>query len=339
MATMAPLWGAHAQGSPAPVSEGRVAAYTAATASIQLATVLESFLYEREYFPYLLLGTATVQGLPALFAGAEPARINAAVQLGLDAVYAGSALVFGEHPGTPLLFNAAHKYSMFASYDSYASLRSSAGYGGYGGYGDEDRHSFLELASAPFDYRAYAHWSVAGFVGSMGAYSLISMLSVDRPDAVWSTGEAYIGDYRFSPWAGVALILLLQVPNFVLTGVGEEALYRGVYYEELAYRLGEWPAKLIDGAYFTLSHYPQRWDEIASSPTGEVIMTSLLSMAQAFWFQYIYEWRGLRSAVAAHAAADVIVFFCDWLAQAGVPNRSGFSIGERALSIGVTLRL
>jgi hypothetical protein len=43
--------------------------------------------------------------------------------------------------------------------------------------------------------------------------------------------------------------------------------------------------------------------------------------------------------VAAHAASDVRVFFIDWLSQGGVPNTAGFSINERAMSIGVTFEL
>lgn len=339
---MASTRGAYAQPVPSPVKESRVVAYTATSTAIQLGTVLESFLYQYDYFPYLMLGTATLQNLPGIIAGAEPALGNTGIQLGLDAAYAGSQLVFGNNFATPLLFNAAHKYSMFATYDSYVSLRSrvepsSSGYSD--DYGAVASYSFFDLALAPFDYRVYNDWTMLGYLGSMSAFSVISMLATDRPNAVWSTGEAYLGANRVPVWAGIPLVLLLQVPNFILTGVGEEALYRGVYYEELSYRLGQWPAKIIDGVYFTLSHFPQNWDNIVSSPPQEVILNSLFTVAGAFWFQYVYEWRGLRSAVAAHAMGDVIVFFCDWLAQAGVPNHSGFSINERTLSIGMTLEL
>ena len=340
LAMMIPLTGVYAQSAPPPVKESAVVAYTVASTAIQLGTVLESFLYQYDFFPYLMLGTATLQNLPGIIAGSDPALGNSGIQLGLDAVFVGSQLIFENSFAMPLLFNAAHKFSMFATYDSYVSLRSRvepSGSGESGEYGAVASYSFFDLALAPFDYRLYADWSMAGYLGSMTAFSIISMLGADRPNAVWSTGEAYLGDFRVPVWAGIPLIILLQLPNFILTGVGEESLYRGVYYEELSYRLGRWPAKIIDGAYFTLSHFPQKWDQIVSSPPQDVILNSLFTVAGAFWFQYVYEWRGLRSAVAAHAMGDVIVFFCDWLAQAGVPNNSGFSINERTLSIGMTL--
>lgn len=247
-------------------------AYTASSAVIQVGTVLEAFLVKEDCFPYLLLGTATLQNLPGIIAGSESALCNSTIQVGLDGAYIGSWLVFGNNPSTSLLFNAAHKYSMYAAYDSYVSLRSRVESGDYGAV---SKHSFFNLALSPFDYSVYTDWSVWGYLGSISAFSVISMLADDRPNAVWSTGEAYLGDTRLPVWAGIPLILLLQLPNFIMTGVGEESLYRGVYYEEMSYRLGEWPAKILDGAYFTLSHFPQQWDRIVSDPPGEVLFDSL----------------------------------------------------------------
>ena len=149
---------------------------------------------------------------------------------------------------------------------------------------------------------------------------------------VWSTRREH------PAWLGIPLALALQVPNFIMTGLGEEALYRGTIYEELSVRLGEWPAKVVDALYFTGSHLPQKWDQLREMGAGRLILGMALSIGQSFWFQYIYEWHGLEAAVTAHAVSDIVVFFRDWLACGGVPNAHGFSINERGgLSISFDL--
>jgi len=231
---------------------------------------------------------------------------------------------------SPLFFNAAHKYSMFNTYATYVDLRSKASDPDYASI---KRYSFPGLLAATFRPSSYDHWVVSGFVASMALYKGISMALAEKENAVWNTGKAFIGTNEFPVWAGIPLILLLQIPNFVMTGIGEESYFRGTVYEEMGVRMGHWPAKTFDALYFTLCHYPQQWDKIITSDPLDLLVKSGLSMAQAFWFQYIYDTKGLPAAVAAHASIDILVFFLDWLVQGGVPNEAGFSINDRAVSI------
>ena len=325
---------AFAQDSEDYVSEETVAISTAVSAGIQLGTILESFLYNEPYYPYLFLGTAALQNTPGLILGTNNSIQNLLFQAGFDALYLGNHLIFGDNAATPLLFNAFHKFSMFSTYDTYAELRSRVN---NEEYNNINRYSFFDLAAAPFKGNNYKEWYVWGYLGSIGIYSIVTACLADQSNAIWTTNEAYIGQSGFPVWAAVPLVLLMQIPHFIMTGVGEEALYRGTYYEELSYRLGEWPAKIIDGLYFTLSHYPQKYDELAETPPGNIISNALISMGQTFWLQYIYEWGDLPMAVTAHAATDVMLFFVDWLLQAGVPNNSGFSINGSKLSISLSL--
>jgi membrane protease YdiL (CAAX protease family) len=318
------------------IDDGDMTLYLAASTTIQAATVLEAFAYDREWMPWVLLGTASAQVVPGLAFSAARAPLIAGAQLGLSTAWAANELAFGTNLASPLRFNSAHKFSMFAMYSGYADLRSRSADAEYAAIG---RSSFGELALAPFRPASYAPWPVWGYLASMGAFSIVTALGAPEGAAVWDTGAAFVGEGQYPAWAGIGLMLLLQVPNFVMTGVGEEALYRGVYYEELSTRLGEWPAKMIDAAWFTFSHFPQQWDRLKAMPPGQLLLKTALSFTQAFWFQYVYEWHGLEYAVAAHAASDVLVFFVDWLSQGGIPNSAGFSINERTMSIGMTFGL
>ncbi len=318
-------------------SDADVARFLAPSAALQAATVFESFAYGEAWLPWALLGTAGTQTGVGLVFGTEDAWPLAGAQLGLSLAFAANELALGRNLATPLLFNAAHKLSMYSTYSGYADIRSRSSDPAYAA--DFGRDTFAELALAPFRPASYAPWPVWGYVASMGAFAAFSAFGAMPGEAVWDTGSAFLGDREFPLWAGVGLMLLLQVPNFVMTGVGEEALYRGVYYEELSTRVGEWPAKLLDASWFTFSHFPQQWDRLMAMPVGQLLFKTALSFAQAFWFQYVYEWHGLEYAVAAHAASDVLVFFVDWLVQGGVPNEAGFSINERLSTVSIRFAL
>lgn len=320
----------------APASADDPGTMAAFSIAIQAGTVAEAFWYREDFFPWLMLGTATVQHLPAILYGTDDRWLNAGIQLGLDAAFFANRLAFVENALTPVLFNVAHKFSMFATYDAYADLRTRSVDAAYAA--GIDRRSFGELALAPFEPANYASWPVLGYLGSVGAIAAVSLFTAPDGESVWDTGSAWLGGREYPAWLGIPLALALQVPNFIMTGVGEEALYRGTIYEELSVRLGEWPAKVVDALYFTGSHLPQKWDQLKEMGAVRLIFSMALSIGQSFWFQYIYEWQGLEAAVAAHAMSDIVVFFIDWLAYGGVPNAHGFSINERGgLSISFDL--
>jgi len=98
------------------VDDGDMALYLTASTTIQAATVLEGFAYGESWMPWVLLGTAGAQVLPNLVYGTADSLGIAGVQLGLSAAWATNELAFGSTLATPLLFNTAHKFSMFATY-------------------------------------------------------------------------------------------------------------------------------------------------------------------------------------------------------------------------------
>jgi membrane protease YdiL (CAAX protease family) len=143
------------------------------------------------------------------------------------------------------------------------------------------------------------------------------------------------------PLLGLPLMLLAQIVSFTFTGVGEESLYRGVYYEEMRTAWGEWPAKITDALYFTFSHFPQQLGRLTPENALGFALQTAISIGLTFWYQYVYEWGGLPAVVALHAWGDVIGFYSGWLLKAGNPNTegTGFSINTRGLSIGFEARL
>jgi membrane protease YdiL (CAAX protease family) len=58
----------------------------------------------------------------------------------------------------------------------------------------------------------------------------------DTSSAVWSTGSGYVGETRVAPAAGVLYVPGRSVVAMSLVGMGEEALFRGVIYEEIKTR-------------------------------------------------------------------------------------------------------
>jgi membrane protease YdiL (CAAX protease family) len=299
-----------------------------------MAGVASGLAMDEPYFPLLFQGLALLQNAPGFIGGKEPDWAGLATQLGLDGLYFANAGLGLSEGARPLLFNFAHKYSMYQTYAVYAGLREElAGeiHDGYAGY------PLGELLLSPLDLHNYESWTVWGYLGSLALFELASLASSSQADAVWTTGRSFIGSAEFPVYLGIPLILALQVPNFIATGVGEESLYRGVYYEELKRRLGLWPAKSLDSLYFTLSHIPQKLASGVPLDLGRELRNSALSIGQTMWLQYIYDAGGLKEAVAAHAMSDIVVFFLDWMLQAGVPNTAGFSINDRVLSIGLRL--
>lgn len=133
------------------------ASYLAASTTIQAATVLEAFVYDAAWTPWIMLGTAGTQVVPSLLYGTTGSPVIAGAQLGLTAAWATNQLAFGTNLATPLLFNAAHKFSMFATYSGYSDLRSRSADAEYAAI---SRSSFGDLARAPFRPSSYAPWPV-----------------------------------------------------------------------------------------------------------------------------------------------------------------------------------
>jgi membrane protease YdiL (CAAX protease family) len=332
--------GLQAQGGT--TSRGEVGNALAFSAVAQAASVLESFAFGKDWYPYALLGTVTLQSLPGLVLNVPAAWQGLAAQLGCDALSLGShALAPGAY-FNPLLFNAAHKLSMYGTYALYADLRRRCDDGAYAAA--FTGLSLADLAAAPFNAEVLSKPYVWGTIVTVAAVAAATIAGADQSKAPWTTGRSYLGSRELPPWAGFGITLATAIANFTMTAIGEEALYRGTYYEELKMRLGTVPAKLMEANYFTLSHYPQKGGEVARTGFLALLRNYAMSLAMTLWLQCVYDWGGLPASIAVHAWDDVIFGLVDWLLTAGMPydddagfNLAGGTFGQLRLSL--TLRL
>jgi len=85
------------------------------------------------------------------------------------------------------------------------------------------------------------------------------------------------------------------------SGVTEDPLFRGFFYEELQLSLGRWPARAIDMSLFTLAHVP---GEIGQSPV--VILAGVADRAASgLLFEIAYDQGGLLESAAFHVLFDI----------------------------------
>jgi membrane protease YdiL (CAAX protease family) len=296
-----------------------IALSVAMGAAFNVGSAIESFWSGAAWHAPVFIATVSAQNLPALFYVPRSAGMNLGIQAGLDASFAIGRYVFpGDATANSVLFNAAHKFSMFASYDSYSRMRLAE----VGGPGDFRRYGLGQLAFAPFNPEVLKDWRVWGEIGTKAAIAAIRIALANKDDSVWERGTSWIGSHQLEPAIGVPLMLLIQTLNFTMTAVGEESLYRGTYYEEMKRGMGVWPARIADASYFTLIHYPQKWDSIKARPIWETLLNFSLSAANIVWWQYVYDEEGLPATVAIHAWSDVIGFGAAWLLTAGAGNEN-----------------
>jgi hypothetical protein len=137
----------------------------------------------------------------------------------------------------------------FPEGESYGSSRPAVAFRSHGPW---------ELLSASFRGDTILHplVYVPALVGTaaFGAFYL-TVVEGDQ-GAVWRTGTAYIGDIPVHPALGFLYSSGYSLVNMAFVAAGEEALYRGVIYEEIRASAGAGVAKLVDAVLFPLVHLP-----------------------------------------------------------------------------------
>lgn len=140
-------------------------------------------------------------------------------------------------------------------------------------------------------------------------------------NSIFKTGKAYVGKYSVPVVAGVATVLGLSCLNFISTGIGEEALFRGVGYEEMKVSMGIVPAKIIDALGFSTCHVPQSVlsgiDPITILLGGVVYQSGLTLL-----LQWAYDKGGLRDSIAAHMWMDVLNALATYLFTSGIEDNN-----------------
>ena len=134
-------------------------------------------------------------------------------------------------------------------------------------------------------------------------------------DSVWATGKAYVGSREVPVLLGLVSTVALSCFTYTFTGIGEEALFRGVGYEEMKFSFGVVPAKLTDSLGFSACHIPQEIQKGYAPATiaFDYGYRALLSLG----LQWAYDEGGLKYSVAQHMWIDVLSSTLLYLCYAG----------------------
>lgn len=144
---------------------------------------------------------------------------------------------------------------------------------------------------------------------------------------IFDSKEAYIGEYKLNPVVGLSAVLAYSILGYVATGAGEEALFRGIGYEEMKCSFGLVPALIIDPVTFAAIHTP---GDIKSS-NGEINILSLLigftaRGAITTALDNAYDKGGLRSSSALHMWYDTMVTVLNYIFEGGSPNNMNLQV-------------
>jgi len=274
--------------------------------AFQTAILLTGFMPENLTVPTVMAGSL-LQTAP-MWAVSVP---EGALYTGLTAAGFGGFLIAPEDSIVgDSLGDAGIKAALWSNYRTYAAYREQV---------DPSWQSerFVDLIAAPFDWADMnnpAVWTVlaAGTLVNVG----FNLLSAEQGEAIWDTGNAYIGDLQVAPVWGVAATLGIGLINNTLTGATEEALYRGVQYEVLQNRFGRGAARWVDSLVFAGIHVPgdiYRGEDVAS-----IALTFAYRTLATLGLQWAYDSAGLQSAAGLHAWLNVISEVSEYLVTGGV---------------------
>ena len=231
-----------------------------------------------------------------------------------------SGIFLGKYPelyGNPsissVFANSGLKTNMWLQYKGYTKARSMANDGIYNEYEDL---SFGDVFTAPFNSNILSKKSVwipiAAFSAIMLGYDCLAGFD----NSVFKTGESYLGNYKIPIALGTAAVFAVSCFNFTMTGIGEEALFRGTGYEEMKVSLGIIPAKIIDAVVFPGVHVPQAINAGYDWLTI-LLTTGLYQSGVTFLLQWIYDQGGLKDSIATHAWFDIISYTLAYLFTTG----------------------
>ena len=114
------------------------------------------------------------------------------------------------------------------------------------------------------------------------------------------------------------MVIGINTLNYITTAIGEEALYRGVIYEELKVSFGSIRAKLFDFIIFPGIHVPM--DIAAGRDTDYITEQFIIRGVSTLLFDFAYDKGGLPLSVALHTWFNLISFTSRWMADGGMPD-------------------
>jgi len=202
----------------------------------------------------------------------------------------------------------------YSIYNTYNIARSRAK---PGVYPDEWRsYGVKELSLAPFQLKNILR---PLFLIPVGLITWNQLNQIQESDSsIFKTKKAYIDGDEMPMGQAIAMMIGNNMLHYLATGIGEEALYRGVIYEELKVSFGSRRAKLFDFFIFPGIHVPM---DIAAGRDAEYITKQfIIRGVSTLLFDYAYDKGGLPLSVALHTWFNLIGFTSRWMADGGTPD-------------------
>jgi membrane protease YdiL (CAAX protease family) len=222
-----------------------------------------------------------------------------------------------------VILNIGQKNSGWAYYEGYAKARQRARTGEY--QEEFTPVKYRDLITSPWDMATMSRASVwLPLVFNTLGFTTAYYLRSGGETAVWKTGKAFIGTTEVPVLAGLAATMAIYAVSHTFTGLGEEAVFRGIGYEEMKISFGVLPAKIADAVLFPAMHIPQEIK--AQYSTGAIFTNAAIRTAITLGLQWAYDDGGLKASVAQHMWIDVIGASLQYLIFQGVASAAPISI-------------
>lgn len=290
---------------------------TALSAGITLVTLTEAGMIseadaESNDLPWWTYATIGAQHLPLY-------SHDKALGMQFSLIEGSSLLVqrlsLGHNTVNDLALNYYLKTSFYSTYALYKGLREQAGVGAY--RGTWKSYSAVELALAPFKWE---NISRKEFIRPFLLIGAVSWLTTDKPDPVWNSKRADVDGRSFPTQTATAISVSSNMILMAATAVGEEALFRGVFYEELKESLGQRKARIADAILFPAIHVPQ---EIAAGMEGgDMLVNFVFRSALTLILDASYDAGGLPLSTTLHFWNNTLSRTLRWAGESGVDNSS-----------------
>jgi len=259
--------------------------------------------------PWWLYATMGAEHLPLYLVDSPLAPAYTIAEAGLLSLH------FGTLKSPFFTEMAMNSYAMAGFYSTYEIYKETRLNSAPGIYPESwESYGLDELFTASFALENLMHPAFYIPVGISTALNVLS--SLDSETAIWKTGKAYIEGNEYPLSVAIPLVLGRNILHFTITAIGEEALYRGVIYEELKVSLDPLLAKACDMIIFPLIHVGS--DVARGRPLGELFMRFGIRAASTLLFDIAYDLGGLPLSTAIHTWFNTVAFSLRWAASSGV---------------------
>ena len=275
------------------------------------------------FIPWVIYPSQLIAHLPLYGLNVPKALLYTGIELALPAAGIGLMFAGGENyfvkQSSALFLGAYQNMTQFSVYEVYKEFRLRIPPEDPYGQGFE-ASSFGQVLAGEFRLQNLSRPIV--WIPTLVAPALLSgyrlLAERDVSSAVWRTGSGYLGETRVDPSVGLLYVLGRSVVSMSLVGIGEEALFRGVIYEEIKTRATPRTAKIVDMLLFPLVHLPA--DISAGYSPGTIVFQYFWRSGMTLVFDTAYDQGGLPLSAAVHMWSDVLLLMVQWLVYGGVPE-------------------